>query len=198
MKFSCLKLAALLFLLSGCATSYNPDIDYNPEYNFNQLQTFVVLDDFEANQEASKKLNRNLSSLDNDRLIKAITNTLKQKGMVEADKANADMQVRFQLVTKDKTQLRTYNTGFYQCWRCRGHYGYGGITPVQQVEIKDYVEGTIIIDFVDPTEGKSVWRSVVSKAIKKTKIPVEEKQAKIQELVNAMLASFKAPAVPAQ
>lgn len=194
MKFSYFKFAALLLLLSGCATSYNPDIDYNPEYNFSQLQTFVVLNDFEANQQASKKLNRNLSSLDNDRLIKAISNTLKQKGMVEADKADADMQVRFQLVTKDKTQLRTYNTGFYQCWRCRGYYGYPHHT-VQQVEIKDYVEGTIIIDFVDPVEGKSVWRSVVSKAISKTKIPVAEKQAKIQELVNAMLASFKAPAV---
>ncbi|WOH38448.1 DUF4136 domain-containing protein [Thalassotalea fonticola] len=194
MKFSCFKFAALLLLLSGCATSYNPDIDYNPEYNFAQLQTFVVLDDFEANQQASKKLNRNLSSLDNDRLIKAISNTLKQKGMAEVDKADADMQVRFQLVTKDKTQLRTYNTGFYQCWRCRGFYSYPHHTGTQ-VEIKDYVEGTIIIDFVDPAEGKSVWRSVVSKAIKKTKIPVEEKQAKIQELVNAMLASFKAPIV---
>ena len=198
MKFSCFKLAALLFLLSGCATSYNPDIDYNPEYNFNQLQTFIVLDDFEANQQASKTLNRNLSSLDNDRLIKAISNTLKQKGMAEVDIADADMQVRFQLVTKDKTKLTSYNTGYYQCWRCRGYYGYGAVGPVQHVEIKDYVEGTIIIDFVDPAQGKSVWRSVVSKAIKKSKIPVEEKQAKIQELVNAMLVSFKAPVAPAQ
>lgn len=196
MKLSYFKFAALLMLLSGCATTYNPDIDYNPEYNFSQLQSFVVLDNFEANQQASKKLNRNLSSLDNDRLIKAISNTLKQKGMVETEITDADMQVRFQLVTKDKTQLRTYNSGFYQCWRCRGFYG--PVTPVQHVEVKDYVEGTIIIDFVDPTEGKSVWRSVVSKAIKKTKTPVEEKQAKIQELVNAMLASFKAPVVAEQ
>lgn len=188
--FKALPMVLLTTFLTACATSYDPDIDYNPEYNFDQVKTFVVMDDYVANQQASKQLNRNMSSLDNDRIIKAISNSLINKGMFAVDKADADVQVHFQLVTRDKTKLRTYNTGIYNCWRCRGYYGTS--MPIQQVEIREYVEGTIIIDMVNPETGKSVWRSVISKAVKPIK-NVSEKQQKVNEVIQAMLAPFKAP-----
>ncbi|OUS27169.1 hypothetical protein A9Q98_10015 [Thalassotalea sp. 42_200_T64] len=196
MNYSYLKSALIIFLLSSCATTYNPDVDYNPEYNFTQLQTFAVLDRFQADQSGGKSLNRTISGLDNERVIKAITTNLQQKGMAIAEMNDADMQVSFQLVTKDKTRLTTYNTGVYQCWRCRGVYGIHA--PVTQVDVREYVEGTLIIDFVDPKLGKSVWRSVITKAITSYKVPVDEKQKKIQQLINAMLASFKAPVTNSQ
>ncbi|KGJ98384.1 DUF4136 domain-containing protein [Thalassotalea sp. ND16A] len=190
MNYSDLKSALFILLLSSCATTYYPDVDFNPEYNFSQLQTFVVFDSYPADQSASKTLNRTISDLDNERVIKAITSNLQQKGMTTAEVDNADMQVRFQLVTKDRTRLTTYNSGYYQCWRCRGAYGMPA--PITEVDIREYVEGTMIIDFVDPKLGKSVWRSVVTKALP-SKVPVDEKQEKTQQLINAMLASFKAP-----
>lgn len=188
--FKLFSLAFSMFWLVACTTTYTPDIDYNPEYNFDQIKTFVVIDDYVANQQASKQLNRNLSSLDNDRIVKAINSSLSNKGMFAVDKDDADVQVHFQVVTKDKTKLRTYNTGIYNCWRCRGYYGAG--MPVQQVEIREYVEGTVIIDMVNPETGKSVWRSLITKPVKPTK-DIAEKQKKINEVIQAMLAPFKAP-----
>ena len=190
--FRSILVSASLLVTVGCATTYNPDIDYNPEYNFSEINTYHVVDGFQAQQQETQALNRNLSSLDNDRIVRAIESNLDLKGMASNPADTADVLVRFQLVTQDRTKLTTYNTGIYNCWRCRGVYSYP--YPVQQVEIKNYTEGTLIIDMVDPQSKKSVWRSVVSKAVKKS-ISVEEKQAKVQELVNAMLATFKQPIV---
>lgn len=191
-----LFLVGLVVLLSACASSYKPDIDYNPEYNFSGIQSFVVLDAMEPmNEVDNQQFNVHLSDLDNDRIIRAINVNLENKGLSSQPVENADIQVRYQVVTKDKTRIRSYNTSFYSCWSCGPYYGgynYGG--PVNDIDVKQYVEGTLIIDMIDPKLKKSVWRSQVSEAVKEN-IPVEEKQARIQELVDAMLASFQSTAV---
>ncbi|WP_169303121.1 DUF4136 domain-containing protein [Thalassotalea mangrovi] len=189
-------LIALLAILSGCASGYKPDIDYNPEYNFSNINSFVVLDAMQPiNEQENQAFNVHLSDLDNDRIIKAISINLQNKGLTSTSMEQADIQVRYQVVTKDKTRIRSYNTSFYSCWSCGPYYGgynYGG--PVNQVDVKEYVEGTLIIDLIDPQLKKSIWRSQVSQAVKEN-IPVAEKQARIQELVDAMLASFQSTGV---
>ncbi|MEW6997037.1 DUF4136 domain-containing protein [Colwelliaceae bacterium BS250] len=190
MSKSLFKSIALVFLLASCASGYQPAVDYNPEYNFSSLKTFAVIET-KLEDSQTKSLNSNISDLDNDRIIKSLKVNLLNKGMVEAEQTNADMLVRYQLVSKDKIRLRTYNSGLYNCWRCRGIYGAN--YQQTQVDVKQYVEGTLIIDLVDPKLQKSVWRSVVTDTLKNKEIPVEEKQAKIQDLIDQMLASFKTP-----
>lgn len=188
-----LFMSFILMMLSACATSYTPAVDYNPEYNFDALQTYAIVDAFAIDDSQNKPLNRNLSDLDNDRVIKSLNTTLTSKGLTQVAAEQADMLVKYLLVTQDKTKIRTYNTGVYNCWRCRGlHYPMHASTT--QIDVKEYVEGTLIIDIVDPKINKSVWRSVVTKAVK-GKVPVEERQAKVQELIDVMLATFKAPIV---
>ncbi|TLU66226.1 DUF4136 domain-containing protein [Thalassotalea litorea] len=190
-----LLVVSLVVLLSACASSYKPEIDYNPEYNFSQIKSFTVLDAMQATKEDNQAFNMHLSDLDNDRIIRAININLENKGLAAQSTEQADIQVRYQVVTKDKTRIRSYNTSFYSCWSCGPYYGgYNYGAPVNQVDVQDYVEGTLIIDMIDPKLKKSIWRSQVSEAVKDN-IPVEEKQARIQELVDAMLASFQSPSV---
>ena len=42
-----LFMSFILMMLSACATSYTPAVDYNPEYNFDALQTYAIVDAFE-------------------------------------------------------------------------------------------------------------------------------------------------------
>ncbi|WP_394174395.1 DUF4136 domain-containing protein [Thalassotalea litorea] len=189
-------IVSLVVLLSACASSYKPDIDYNPDYNFSDIKSFVVLDAMQPLEgEENQAFNVHLSDLDNDRIIRALKINLENKGLASQTLENADIQVRYQVVTKDKTRIRSYNTSFYSCWSCGPYYrGYNYGAPVNDVDVKQYVEGTLIIDMIDPKLKKSIWRSQVSEAVKEN-IPVEEKQARIQELVDAMLASFQANTV---
>lgn len=189
MKFSILKASVLILLLNACATGYQPAVDYNPEFNFSQFNSFAIVDLMPIDDSETKPINRHLSDIDNDRIIKALKRTLENKGMVETDKENADMLVKYLVASKDKTRVRSYNSSFYNCWHCRGIYGPRAPT---QVDVTNYVEGTLIVDLIDPATQKSVWRSVVSKAVPKN-VPVNEKQAHVQKLVDATMASFKAP-----
>ncbi len=193
MNISVLKIAVLVMFLTACATGPKPAVDYNPEYNFDQLQTFAIVDAVTVDQNGTKIIDRNISDIDNDRVSKSITLALQAKGMTEIAQPYADMLVKYLIVTKDKTKIRTYNSGIYNCWHCRG-YHYPFHASATQISVKDYVEGTLIIDFIDPLQNKSVWRSVVSQAVKND-IAVEQRQANVQHLVNLMLATFKAPVV---
>lgn len=189
MKFINLTLFLSVFLLSGCATTYKTNIDYKQGYNFNQIKTFYIHNSYATEDATKEKVNRFVSDLDNDRLISAINANLQGKGLLATTVEEADIVVKYLVTSKDKTRIRSFNTGFNSCWHCRGFYGAHGSSDIN---VKQYVEGTIIIDLVDPKLNKSVWRSVVSSAIK-NKTTVAEKQIEMQQAVDAMLADFKKP-----
>ncbi|WP_371372255.1 DUF4136 domain-containing protein [Thalassotalea aquiviva] len=183
-----LKTVALFVFVTGCSTTYNPEVDFNPEYNFNAVQSYHILATSKTDP-TTDNLNKHVSDLDHQRLVKAIDHALERKSMVGVDKKEeADVWVKYLITSKDKTQVRTYNTGFYNCWHCRGTFGF----HTTDIDVRNYVEGTVIIDFIDPKSNRSIWRAVESKPVKKN-ISVNEKQAKIQLMVDAMLASFKSP-----
>ncbi len=188
-KFIYLKMAVLALVLSGCATTYKPDVDYNVNYNFDQVKTYYIHDAYSSDSAATDEVNRFVSDLDNERIINAISSTLQRKALTATNADDADIIVKYLITSKDKTKIRSFNSGFNDCWRCRGFYGYHGHNDV---DVKQYVEGTLIIDLVDPKQKKSVWRSVVSSAIKKNRT-VSERQMETQKAVDAMLADFKKP-----
>ncbi|MDN3651544.1 DUF4136 domain-containing protein [Thalassotalea ponticola] len=188
MKSHFLIILLAVSFLSACATRYKADVDYNPSYDFNAVSTYAILVPATVDAQGNTSLSPHVSSLDHDRIVNAIHRNLQAKGMSEAQPDVADTLIRFQIATKDKSKVRTYNTGVYTCWRCYGAYTYPHM--MQQVEVKDYTEGTVVIDMVDPNTNKSVWRSILSHAISKN-VPVEEKQARIQQIVDAMLQEYK-------
>ena len=66
--------------------------------------------------------------------------------------AAADMLLTWHLVTQERTDVRTFNTASrYNCWSC------GSST---NVSVRQYTQGTFIVDMVDPIALRSVWRSI--------------------------------------
>jgi hypothetical protein len=128
-----------------------------------------------------------VSDITNERISSAIETALLNKGLKQADSNNADILVSYQVVTKDKTRVYSYGTAAgYRCYRCRG-FGYAGVGT--GVDVRNYTEGTVIIDMLDPQTEKSVWRSVVSRPVK-SNLTVEEKNQAIKIGIEAMLENF--------
>ncbi|WP_371189472.1 DUF4136 domain-containing protein [Thalassotalea maritima] len=186
-----LMILALTIFLVSCATSYKPDVDYKLDYDFSAVNSFAILDHTLTETAKVDQLSSSVSSLDYDRIAYAIRATLLDKGMQETSEDLADTLVRFKLITKEKQEIRTYNTGFHHCWYCDPFYD-RPFGMRQEVKVRNYTEGTLIIDMMDPSTKKSIWRSVVSQAVRKN-VPVVERQARIRTLVTTMLADFKRP-----
>ena len=107
--------------------------------------------------------------------------------------AEADLLLSWHLVTQHKTDVRTYQTptygagygyrynrySMYNCWSCR---------PTQtEVSVRDYTQGTFIVDLIDPKLKQSVWRGTTESRLKGE---VEQDQGKYNEAALAIFASF--------
>jgi hypothetical protein len=163
---------AVILVLAGCST-ISVNQDYDPEYDFSKLKTFGFLpipDDAGIDQ------------INATRLSDAIKANLTSKDYTLSDKADFGVAVFFS--KKTKTSVQSYGYGYgYGYWGRPGMYGTGG------VDVTQYDEGTLVIDFIDMAENKLVWRGIGTGTLSQT-TSVEERTEKINNAVSQILAQF--------
>jgi hypothetical protein len=191
-----MKLGLILtaIFIAACASSPpTPDVDYKHDYDFSRIKTFSYLSN--SGETSGNSARAFLSDMAINRINDAISDTMELKGyrFVE-DAFQADVLVTWHLIAQDKTDVRTTNTGpsyggsygrhrgynrsaFYNCWNC-------GST---QVTVKNYTQGTFIVDIVDPTLNQSVWRAVIQS---KLKAEVNQDQQAYNVAAGRIFASF--------
>jgi hypothetical protein len=161
-KILVLLSSACLLIITACSSTPKITTDYNPDHNFGTIKTFHLVDKKRANND-----------LVNDRIISAINNYMGLKGVTATSAEQADMLVDFMVVTKDKTRVTSYNTGYgyggYAYRGAGGRRGYGmGMSygAGNDVSVKSYTEGSLVIDLIDPAEKKVLWRGMGSATLK--------------------------------
>jgi len=95
------------------------------------------------------------------------------------------MLVSFLVTTENKTEIHEYNTGFayHNCWRCGPYLG------ASSIDVDQYTEGTLFVDFIDPKSKQLQWRGVVSKRLSRSRT-MEERKQMIDEIVTSVIARF--------
>ncbi len=177
-QFKIALVSLLVVLAAGCSTfPPEPIVDYNPDYNFSGIRTYRIVHDESVNS----------MTLEGARIEKAIKNEMAMKGVQEVA-SGEDMQLRFMLVLKEKQDIQTYDRfyggGFYNCWRC----GYGGFATTD-IQVREYTEGQLVIDMVDPKLKRSIWHTVSTGRIKE-KITPQERNERIQAIVASMFSHY--------
>ncbi len=171
-----LILSVSLLALAACSTSPRIGTDYDPEHDFGHIQSYHILD---------KK--RATGDLINARIVHAVNNSMTSRGITLANAEEADILIDFMVVAKDKTRVTSYNTGYgyhgYGYGRGYG-YGYGG----NSVDVRQYTEGTLLLDLIDPKENRTVWRGTVSAVVKQRS--VEEKTEIANSYTEAIIAEM--------
>ncbi len=157
-----------VIILSGCST-ISVNQDYDPAYDFAKLKTFGFIP---ITSEAG------IDQLNADRLGEAIKTNLSAKGFSLAEKA--DFGVALFFTKNTKTDITSYGYGYGYGWR------YGGMGGV---DVHQYNEGTLVIDFIDVAENKLVWRGFGS-GILSDNPTVEERTANINNAVMQILDQF--------
>jgi hypothetical protein len=163
---------ALAVLATGCATEPpQPTVDYKSDFDFRQIRTIAFLP--QSGSASGNSPRALLSDIAVERVDLGLTRSLQAKGFEVVDKPEqADAWITWHLVAQEKTDIRTYNTGptyggyyggyrgynrsaFYNCWNCG-----------TDVRVKQYTQGTYIVDIIDPTVKQSVWRAVIESRLK--------------------------------
>jgi hypothetical protein len=177
-------LALSLALASGCASPVKVSSDYDPGVDFSALTTWAWAPD-EPRGEGGPG-NRLLT----DRVTAAVERTLAARGYRQAQ-ASPDFLVAFTFGAQEKLDVRSSpNTGVYYGGGYRGrrggvYTGWGGST----VDVKQYTEGTLVIDILEPGGQQLVWRGTGSARIRDEKDP-EKRIQRVNDAVDRILAQF--------
>lgn len=161
-----------IILSTGCS-SITVQQDYDPEYDFSKLKTFGFIP---LSSEAG------IDQLSADRLSNAIKTELNAKGYTLSEQADFGIALLFSSKTKTNVQSYGYGYGY-------GYYGRPGYGGTGGVDVTQYEEGTLVIDFVDMKENKLVWRGIGSGALSQSPT-VEERTKNVNNAVAQILAQF--------
>jgi hypothetical protein len=186
-----LLVALPLLAIAACSSSPpKPEVDYNQEFNFSNAKTVAF---YKNSGMVSGDKPLQISDMERNRVDTALRIALENRGFnfVE-DPKQADLLLSWHLSTQNKTDVRTYSSpsygGYYggynrysryNCWDCgMGH---------TEVSVKDYTEGTFIVDMIDPAAQQSVWRGVTQSRLKGK---VENDQTVYNEAAAVIFAEF--------
>ncbi|MEH6591157.1 MAG: DUF4136 domain-containing protein [Halioglobus sp.] len=186
----------LIALVSACSSGPpKPDVDYNAEFNFMAVKTIA----FYKNSGAVSGDNPlQLSDMQRNRADKALRLALENKGFsfIE-DASKADLLLSWHLSTQNKTDVRTYQSPSYGYGGYGGHYGgynrysnyncWSCSSGHTEVSVKEYTQGTFIVDIIDPAAQQSVWRGVTQSKLKGNK---DDGQESYNEAATVIFESF--------
>lgn len=169
--FALVGTAALVAGLIGCAT-VSVSSDYDPGTDFSKYKTFSLLPI------------EGLDSITAGRIQSSVVGGLKARGLQQAE-GNTDLKVIVQArMSKEKHITSTgYGYGGY------GYRGWGGGMSTSTATVQDVAVGTLIVDLVDDSAKKLVWRGIASDTLNPDS-KGEQKQRALDEAMRRLFLNF--------
>lgn len=175
----------LVALLASACGAVRPRSDWDREARFDHLDSFAVLPavapPLDSAAEASSPF-RNPIVI--ERARRAVSLALTEAGYFEIAREQADFWVATHFATQEK--LEVYTTG--ATWGRRGYWVDGRTITTT------YTEGTLIIDVIDPSSERLIWRGWASEELRGG----GQSPERVQKVVDAIVGLFPpAPGAPA-
>lgn len=146
-------LAAVL-LVAACATE--PDIrsDYDPSANFSAYRTYNIMDRAGQSQGGAP-----YESFAAQRIRAAVESEMEARGYVKSE--SPDIYVNFYVTVQQVQKVSQVPATRPQAYGPYGYRRYGTwYGPQTETWVRNYNEGTLLIDIVDAASNKLVWEGV--------------------------------------
>jgi hypothetical protein len=174
MAMKILKLLFLLclVLLTSCS-SVRVVTDYDTKVDFTSYKTFAFY---------KKGIDKaSVSDLDKKRIMRAVEAELVAKGFSKS--ANPDILVSIFTKSREQVNVSDNNIGIGWGWGYNPWF-YGRTN----ININQYTEGTLFIDFIDKNTNELIWQGIGSGAMKMSNI--EKKEERINEFVYEIISTY--------
>lgn len=174
MKIAKLFLPLLMLVVVSCS-SVRVTSDYDTKVNFNNYKTFAF---YKPGIDKAE-----ISDLDKKRIMRAIESELIAKGMQKS--STPDVLVSLFTKSRERVNINNnYGWGFGYGWGWNPWIWGGGTN----LNINQYTEGTLFLDFIDAKENELIWQGIGSGAL--TTRSVEKKEERIKEFVKEILSKY--------
>ena len=172
--------ALLLAALCACST-LRISSDYDPDFEFSGFRSW----DWLTGTPAGTVDPRLPTGLVEERIRAALEKHLAARGYVRSGSGTPDFRVGYHAAVQDKVDVRTINRayGYGPGWGA----GRGQFTS--STYVREYAEGTLILDFVDSRSNRLVWRGSAQAEVYSYSTP-EQREARIDDAVAQILETF--------
>lgn len=164
-----LVLSLIIFLFASCS-SVRVSSDYQKQTNFQDYKTYKI-----AKQD--KEFPIGVNPINQQRIEAAIITNMEERKYMIAN-VDPDLLVSYYVTINTEQAIDTY-TRYYG-------YRYRGLV-VTDVDVREYKEGTLIIDLVDNKSQEVVWHGKATGTVSENMKNVEEK---INEAVDAIFQEY--------
>jgi len=172
-------LPGLVVLLAGCS-SVSTSYDFDPGTDFSKLESYAWLP-------APKREQSNDLVL--ARIQRATDRELAAKGYAPA-KSGADFLIAAHMGSRQRLQVTDWGYSYGMGYGHGGYYGrYAG---PGSIEVYEYEEGSIVLDFIDGKTRKLIWRGVATAAVPESPKP-EQIDKLVNEAISKVLEKFPPP-----
>lgn len=166
-----------LMLSLGCMTSAAQKVktDFDKAVDFSRFHTYSWRQNpvFEKNPELQEQF-----SVASDLIRSDVNQNLTKRGFSRVEDS-PDFYITFFITAKGMQDVRTISTGGWYGW---GNFWYPGWAEV----VSRYMEGTLVLDFVDASTKQLAWRAYCQVEIHDMKTRHE----KIEKAVKKALQKF--------
>ena len=174
-----LPIIALAFCLIGCSSPLNVQYNYNQTVDFSQFHTFDFL------PLPSRAKTRPMVF---ERIKMDVTKELTDRGLrLAADKP--DMLIAIHTEVNQKVDLADWgyiSNPYDASWR---RYGSGGAGTV---DVYQYSEGTLILDFVRGSDKVAIWRGIAQGVLPRSVDPTTLNDI-LDDAVEQVMENFPPP-----
>jgi len=159
----------LTLILAGCAAS-GPTIMVNttPGANLSGFETFNFIQPLGTDRDNGARTP--MSSM----LMTAMTRELTNRGMTQSD--SPDLLVDFFVTTEDRMDVRTTRSSSMHSVH-RSHWGRSSgfsTWPSYQTTVRQYTQGTLLVDLIDPAANALVAEGAAQNRIRSNEITREQ------------------------
>ena len=138
-----------LLLVTGCASGPTIRSNVDPGVDFSRFRTFGFFQPLATDREGYQSLvsQQLVSSTERELVARGLTRSDTNPDLLINFSANLDQRLRVrQTPVTSAGGMHRHRRGFYNTWP-----GY------QQTEIREYTQGTLGIDVVDPARRQLIW-----------------------------------------
>jgi hypothetical protein len=179
------QILLLGLIICGCS-AVRVSQDFDETINFTRYKTF----DWAPSPPQNSNDILMDSQLMDRRVRSAVEEYLSAAGLSYTPGQKPDLFITYHIVVRTRLEGESFNRGFGWYGHRHLYWGYpyppwGGINTY----IRQYDEGTLIIDFADSGTNELIWRGVGSRRVSKHSDP-EKTTAAVKETVAQILAQY--------
>ena len=173
-----MRRSALLLCLAACVacSGIRVSTDYDPEADFGSLSSYAWLEE----RSGVRGDREGITSLLDRRVRAAVADELQSKGLASAARGDADLLVMYHLSAERKLDVDVINSNY---GAGPGRWNRVGST---QTVVREYQEGTLVIDLVDAATRELVWRGTGQTRLREYSDP-ERREKRLRDAVKQIL-----------